>query len=102
MGSALPGSLCLGVGVDRRMVTAGSGDRVIGDCETGTNIPMMVTESAGWTQMIHIYQGPLSRSGAVTGMTVPRVTGVSDCWQSEPSSRVGSKHGPRLPRPAAG
>ena len=49
MGSALPGSLCLGVGVDRRMVTAGSGDRVIGDCETGTNIPMMVTESAGWT-----------------------------------------------------
>lgn len=54
MGSALPGSLCLGVGVDRRMVTAGSGDRVIGDCETGTNIPMMVMESAGWAQMIHI------------------------------------------------
>ena len=35
-------------------------------------------------------------------MTVPRVTGVSDRWQSELSSRVGSKRGPRPPLPAAG
>lgn len=44
------------------------------------------------------YQGPLSRSGAVTGMTVPRVTGVSDRWQSELSSKVSSLNaGPDRP-----
>lgn len=50
-----------------------------------------------------IHQGPLSRSGAVTGMTVPRVTGVSDRWQSELSSKVSSLNaGPDRPLPAAG